>query len=379
MTRASSVMGCIGISVVIVGFASACLFAPQIEQYGYTACSSDDDCPAGRACDVDLCAPPPWFEDSYKERRLLVVENRSDLTLSAGTAVPVSFGARSLVDAYPGIETRFMDWNKGRIDGDDVTTGWSDVAVYRDFEPDRLTAFIPTSRAIAPQGSDVLAWIYTERDDEANLLVEDANDVFTFHDFSFVNEVGALDDTRYITFGSGAPLVENRKLTVGDNQQVTLRTPLSPPFSLTATMRIVGNLCDALFLGVVGNDTRPGNEPPYAGFFFGTNLLATADVAPTATSNPAPLSAPRATEQPGALHRYELVVGEGKVRFFIDGVLFDEGTDLRPPFSNEDDLFFTLDVDGNCAAELTGLWLTARPFDAPVIIVDEPIAWRAFQ
>jgi hypothetical protein len=356
-----------------------CLFAPQIEQYGYTPCTSDDDCPAGRSCEVDLCAPPPWFEEAYQERRLLVVENRSDSPLAAGTAVPVTFGARSLVDAYPGIETRFMDWNEARIDGDDVTTGWSDVTIYRDFEEDRLTAWIPTSREVGAQASDALAWIYTARDDEANLLVEDPREVFTLHDLSFVNEIGALDDTRYVTFGTGAPLVENGKVTVADNQQVTLLTALDPPFSLTATMRIVGNLCDALYLGVVGNDTRPGNEPPYAGFFFGTNLLATADVAPTAESNPAPLSAPRETEQPGALHRYEIVVGEGSVRFLIDGVLFDEGTDLRPPFSDEDDLYFTLDVDGNCTAELTGLWLTARPFDAPVVTVLDPIAFRGFQ
>ena len=60
-------------------------------------------------------------------------------------------------------------------------------------------------------------------------------------------------------------------------------------------------------------------------------------------------------------------------------MLFDEGTDLRPPFSDEDDLYFTLDVDGNCTAELTGLWLTARPFDAPVVTVLDPIAFRGFQ
>ena len=365
--------------LVVTALSSGCLFAPQIEQYGYTACTSDDECAAGRTCEVDLCAPPPWFESVYGERRMLVVENRSDAVLPAGAAVPVTFGADSLVPAYPGIETRFMRFDETQVRDDDATTGWSDVPVYRDFETDRLTAWIPLGRDVAADDDDALAFIYTARDDEEDLLLEDPAQVFDVVDFSFVNAIGALDDTRYASFGTGALVVENGLVKVADNQQLTMTAALTPPFSLTATLRIVGNLCDALFVGVIANEDRPGNEPPYAGFFFGANLLATADVAPTVDANPAPLSAARATDQPGALHRYEVTVGEGRVRFAIDGALFDEGVDLRPPFVDDVPLFFTLDVDGECTAELVSLWVTERPFDAPVVTVDAPVAFENFQ
>ena len=60
--------------VLLVG---GCFFSPSLEESGYTQCEADQDCWVGRTCLSGYCVPPPWNDENYGQRRLLVLENET--------------------------------------------------------------------------------------------------------------------------------------------------------------------------------------------------------------------------------------------------------------------------------------------------------------
>lgn len=340
--------------------ATGCYFSPVIDEAGFPQCEATADCPPGRYCRDTQCYSPPWFSETYASRQLLTVSNETDGDLEAGTAIPVVIGEGGLLSAADlGAEGLFVAYDEAALDTDEPDDGWSEVPVYRDIENDRLTAWLALPFDVPQDRTEALAFVVTETLRQEATLEDNPLEVFDF--FDDLSLMTVLDTINYEDVGSSPILVEPGIMTLADNAQLIVREPLVQPSTFYVKGRVNGNNCDALFIGAIGDD-RVGTELPYAGFFFGAGLLLAADVAPTSESAPAYLSEPAAIDAPNAAHVYGLHLGGGKVRLTIDGELFDEGTDIRPPFEDVP-LYMTIDVDGdNCSFEALGFWKTDRPF-----------------
>jgi len=353
--------------VVALATSSSCLFLPAIEDDGYVSCARDEDCAVGRSCavDVGLCAPPPWNDTAFQQRRAIIVTNTADVALPIGTAVPVQIGGPGGVMSLEevGVDARYTDF----VDG-----AWRDVPVSVDRFDDRFTVWVPLTRSIAAGADDVLVYLEQKTVDGTPTVVENGEQTFALFD--------ELDD--FPADGEGgeryrinAPDPEalsagDSLVSVGDNVTVLWRQGFAPPISLTFKARVVGLNCEEVFIGVTGAD-RLGFNPPSAGFFIDDDLQAYAEVAPTATSNPTPLSEPRAfSESPTALHRFTIDVDAAVVRLSVDGVVFDERSDLRPAFEEDAELFPTVQVGGACAIEVEAMWITPLPAKAPTVRVE---------
>ena len=349
---------------LIVASTSACLFLPAIEDDGYISCVSDDDCAVGRSCavDVGLCAPPPWNDTAFAQRRAVIVTNPSAVTLPAGTAVPVEIGGDNAVIALDdvAVDARYTDFSDG---------AWRDVPVSIDRFEDRFTVWVPLSRPLAAGADDVLMHIEQKTEDRTPTVVEDG--AATFALFDELDDFPTDEDggDRYVINAPGAatPTVGESLVGIGDNVAVIWRAGFVPPISLTFKARVNGLNCDEVFVGVTGAD-RVGFNPPSAGFFIDDDLQAYAEVAPTSTSNPTPLSAPRIfSETPTALHRFTIDVDGAVVRLSIDGVVFDERSDLRPAFAADAALFPTVQVGGECSIDVETVWVTPLPATPPTV------------
>lgn len=359
---------------------SACLFAPRLEENGYTLCENDADCEPGRDCDVGICGPPPWFDEAYAQRRLLVVDNPStEAPLAAGSAVPVRIGEGGLFPVEElGADARFVTYDRSNDSGENPGEGWSEVPAFRVLELESLTQWMRVPTEVPPGGSAVLSWMHRERADGEILVMLDALAVFDrYDDFTDVgiNPVPELNPTRYRVDGTGDATVEEGRVVLRDNTQLFALERLEPPFVLTATGRINGLLCDALFIGLQGDDFV-GSVPPYVGFFFQQQLDVALDVVPTAASQPGPLDFLQ-LDAPTALHRYTIEVNAGRVRLSVDEQVLAERTDLVPPMA-DDELVFTVDVDGDCTFDLESIWVTHLPFDGPDVRVMNPVRFAAF-
>lgn len=362
----------VGCSLVVVE--SGCLFAPDLESNGYTLCSVDDDCAAGRRCSVGVCAPPPWYDAVYRERRLLAVENQDDTqALAAGAAIQVPIGAGGVIpiDALQA-EGRFMFYDAAQDPGDVPGAGWIDVPQFRIVEADRLLVWLPVTEPILAGEEGTLAWIQTDREDQEQVLVEDPARVFDGYE-TFVG-AGELP-LSFDVIGTGEVTVQNDVVILRRDTQLFLLEPIEPPFSLTFVMRLNGVTCQP-FMGVQADDVQ-GAAPPYAGFLFNDQLQATLDVLPSANSG-APDRDFVSLDSPGALHRYSVEVNDGRVRLWLDDEPFAERTDLLPPMADQP-YYVTVDVDGDCSLELQSLWWTRLPFDTPMVRAEDAVTFVDFQ
>jgi hypothetical protein len=355
--------------------ASGCFFLPAIEDDGYLACERDADCGPGRACalEVSLCAPPPWNDTGFTERRLMVVENPGAVALPAGTAVPIQIGGEGAPLSLDEVaaDARFTDF--------DVADGsWRVVGVFRDLFADRFTVWVPLAREVAPGTRDVLAWLEQGTAAGTLTVLEDpANTFALFDDLDDfpTDAAAAATDPRYLVVAPTAfPAAADGELNVPDNVTVIWRGGFVPPVDVTFRARVNGLNCDEVYLGLTGAE-RVGFNPPSAGFFMRQDLLTVGEVAPTAESNPTPLSDPTIfSEQPNALHRFRVQADGGSVRFLVDDILFDERTDLRPPFAADTRLFPMVQMGGSCSVDVDAVWVTPLPSaPSPTVSVEAPV------
>ena len=352
------------VALLTLASTSACLFLPAIEEDGYVSCVSDDDCAIGRSCavDVGLCAPPPWNDTAFAQRRAVIVTNPSTIALPIGTAVPVEIGGDNAVLALAevGVDARYTHFNDG---------AWRNVPVSIDRFADRFTVWVPLSRSIAAGAQDVLMYIEQKTEEGTPTVVEDGASTFSFFDELDDFPTDDAGGDRYVINAPGAatPVVGESLINIPDNVGVIWRNGFVPPISLTFKARVIGLNCEEVFVGVTGAD-RIGFNPPSAGFFIDDDLQAYAEVAPTSTSNPTPLSAAKAfSETPNALHRFTIDVDGEVVRLSIDGVVFDERSDLRPAFAADAELFPTVQVGGACSIDVEAVWITPLPATAPTV------------
>jgi hypothetical protein len=362
------------ITLGVAGFESgACLFLPAVDDDGYTACINDDDCDAGRACavEVGLCAPPPWHDTSFTERRLIVVENVDDAELAAGTAIPIRIGGESATIALDDVkaDARFTSF-------DEATGQWRVAGVYRDLFADRFTVWAPLPAAIGAGRREALVWL--EQGTEAGtptVLEEPATTFLLFDDLDDFPVDDTSTDRYFIAApGAAAPVPGDGQVTIGDNVTVIWRQALTLPIELTFRARVNGLSCEEVFVGLTGNDAV-GFNPPSAGFFLGPDLGTVGEVYATADAAVATeLSPPRVfSEVPTALHRFTVQADGATVRLLIDDVVFDESADLRPTFDNAVPMFATVQVGGACSIDVDAMWATPLPAALPLLTVQEPI------
>ncbi|MBM4281859.1 MAG: hypothetical protein FJ137_14255 [Deltaproteobacteria bacterium] len=351
------------VGVALALAAPGCLFLPAIEDDGYTACTRDSECAPGRSCaaNVGLCAPPPWHDEEFIERRLLAVENRADVELPAGTAVPVRFGGPDGVIPLEEIrpDARFVDFDPGAAE-------WRVVGVYRDLFRDRFDVWIPLSRPLAAGARDALAWLEHRTREGGVRVLEDPTSAFALFDDCDAFPVEG-DDTRFVDAPGAAALVPgDGKVEVVDNTTVIWRVQTGSPSSVTFRARINGVTCDQVFLGFTSSGTSPFVSPS-AGFFLGDDLQTTADVIASPTQPAQPADPPRRfAEAPGAEHRFTIVVDGSRVRLVVDDVVFAELKDIDPPFGAAP-LFPTVQVGGACSVSVDAVWVTPLPFVRPVV------------
>ena len=339
--------------------ASGCLFIPNLGQYGYSACTADADCPAGRFCDESVCAPPPWHDTAFGARRAIVVENPADSAIPAGAAVPLLIGDEST--ALPllelGADYRFADYDR-------ANASWRDVAVYLDRESDRFTAWIPTAREIPPGKRDVLAFVESGSEDGLPHVQEDPAAVFA----QFDTFDGALDE--WFVSPAGGPVVQDGLVNVADGQAIALDVPLVPPVLAVLVARLNGVTCDEVFLGLVGDERSVFEVPPEAGLFVGDDLAAVARVAPTPDSTPTDVG--DGLSVGNALTRTVVAVDGGAVSIrHGDEVAFAD-PDVRPPFG-ADPLYLAVQVGGACSVDVDAVWTTPLPQPLPAVTVEAPV------
>jgi hypothetical protein len=368
---------CISTTALCAGL-GGCFFSPAIDDDGYVACASDDDCGPGFSC-VDgfgRCAPPPWNDEEFEHRRLLVVDNPSDFTLPAGAAIPVALGGDDDVLALDdvGPDARFTAFDADSGD-------WSVVGVYRDIaqgqglDDDTFVVWIPLQRDLAPGAKDALAFVEQGTAAGTPTVLEDPARVFALFDdldaFAVDGDANVFVDAP----GAAAPVAGDGEVNVGDNTKVVWRNGLAPPLSVTFRARINGVNCEEVFIGLTAND-GPSFDPPMAGFFVDEDLLTTAQFVPVAdagafvTANTPTLIDEVAT----ALHRYTVVVSGTDVAWYVDDRLFAEGatnTAFEPTR-----LLPTIEVDGDCSIDVDAVWLSPLPTTTPVVRAGDDVLFN---
>ena len=351
--------------IVVIGAAldvTGCLWLPDTAAQGYTSCTVDAQCAPGRACDEGLCAPPPWNDETFTRRQLVVVTNPSSVNLEAGAAIPITVSADGPVTLSDfGDDGRFTRF-------DTASQTWSVLPAFRETLDDRLVVWLPLDVDVTPGGTAAVGWLESgsEAPVEPN---ESATGVFPRFD-GFDGE--ALDETVWRSFGLGDVRVHDGALHVDTNQKVVLRAGLKPPMRVTFEAQLNGRLCGQTFIGLVGHD-QAGFDPPSAGFFIGSELLTHGEIAPTADSQPRPLPASKSLTTTKA--RYTIEVGLSAVRFLVDDVLFDEERSVVPHYAADASLFPVVDVDGNCSVDVAAMFATNQPDPAPVVTT-EPVVHR---
>jgi hypothetical protein len=356
--------------LVAVGAMGGCLFLPSIADAGYVECRTSDVCAVGWSCvpAVGLCAPPPWHDETFTERRLLVVTNDSDLLLPAGTAVPVRVadndGVLALSDV--GSDAHLADFNP-------ETATWRVVSVYRDLSRDRYDLWIPLARPLGAGKRDALAWLETRTKDGAERIALEPQSVFSQFD-ECDDFVAEGDERRFVDApGAAEVVVGEGTVEVTDNASVVWREGTASPVSVTFRARVNGISCDQVFLGLTSASDAVFVSPS-AGFFMQSDLQAIAEVIAAPNLLPMSSGAPRAfSEVPNDEHRFTVSVEGSRARFEVDGVLFEEIVDIDPPLS-AGPLFPTVQVGGTCSVTIDAVWSTTLPLERPTVVAEPTIS-----
>lgn len=357
------------LGVMLVMSTSACLFAPNVAPHGYVACARDDECAPGRLCELasdgnanGLCAPPPWHDQEFGDRRVLVVTNESEEPMPAGTAVPVLLGGEGERAGLLGLEALGPDFRF--TDFDPATRTWRVRAVHLDREEDRFTAWIPLARELVQGRSDVLAWLENNSFAGAVAVTEDAEATFLEYE---PFELETLSDPWIVR---GEPTVDRGLVNVGDNESIVLDRPLTGPVQATVLARVNGVNCTEVFVGFAGDENAAFAVPPAAGLFIdvvGGDLTGTALVGPVPVQQGGQLEERGALPVSGALMRITVNVDAANVRVLVnDAVVVDEA--LSTPFP-ADPLYFAIHVGGACSLDVDALWITPSPLPPPTVVM----------
>jgi hypothetical protein len=367
--RAAALLLVLLLLVVAVG---GCFFAPNIAPHGYVACAADADCEAGRLCELadgsgaanGLCAPPPWNDEEFGHRRVLVVTNESEEPMPAGTAVPVLLGGEGARAGVLGLEALGPDFRF--TDFDPATRTWGVRAVHLDREEDRFTAWIPLARDLVQGRSDVLAWIESNSFAGAVAVTEDAAAVFAVGEYeAFDDAASSLAEPWTVR---GAPTVDRGLVNIGDNESIILDRPFTGPIQANVIARVNGVNCTEVFVGFSGDEDAAFALPPAAGLFIDVvndQLAGTALLGPVPVQEGGQLEERGGIAVSGGLMRISVNVDAAHVRVLVDDeTVVDDA--LSTPFP-DNPLYFAIHVGGACSLDVDALWITPSPLPPPTV------------
>ena len=387
-------------ALLLVASSAACLFVPKIEDTGYVACTTDDDCVPGRYCGFEICAPPDWAEPSYRRRQHLVVENPGETPLLKGTAIPVEVGAGGTIPLanFDGL-SRFATY--------DATEGWVVQSGFYDRYADRFVAYLPLPEDLPAGARTSLAWIESDFSGDSSVDPEQSGQedtsvfdaFFGFEPEAVVPDGGpAPEDAGVADAGpppapepvvrefdgddtfrlfNGPATIRDGVLTLRDNQQMSARLELLPPFRVTFKGRFNNTTCSRVYFGLRGQ-TGNGYAAPSAEFSVGGDLDGVLEIAPGEGDSPTPASSPVALDN--RIRRYSIDVTQSAVRADIDGEPFAAADNLRPGFADDVPLYLVFDIDGNnCSFDLEELRVTHTGIPSPVVTAEDPIEYVAYQ
>ena len=204
---------------------SGCLFIPSIEEAGYNSCESEKDCGVGRHCAAGYCTPPPWNDESYERRRLLVLENETVSDRFGSGCIGV-LGGRVRNDPEAGrvpSDTRYTYYHADE-------NAWKTVPVFLDTFDDRYAVWVPLSASLASGARAPLVWMESKSGDAEGEATISPIDVFdAFYNFG----AGEACVAPWLCFGTGAPVPDNASIRVADNQMMVLSEGLTLPFDVS--------------------------------------------------------------------------------------------------------------------------------------------------
>ena len=347
-------------------FGTGCLFVPSIDDAGYHSCESDQDCGVGRHCSVGYCTPPPWNDEIYERRRLLVLENETVSNLPQSGALVFWVGEPGMtlqLDEVPS-DTRYTYFNP-----EDKT--WQTVPVYVDAFDDRYAVWVPLSEPLASGARAPLVWMESKSGDSGDGATISPTEVFgAFYNF------GAREacESPWLCYGTGAPVLDGASVRIADNQMMVLSEGLSLPFDVAFKLRVNGSSCENVFWGLKGTKTQ-SFDPPMLGFNVGTDREMSFEVYPQTES-----LAPELTDlaqMDTVLRTYRIHAGEGSIRIYRDQELL-AAIPLDTSLDAEATYYPYLDVDGECSIEIRNFWATSTPVGSVKITPESPVDFQMF-
>ncbi|MEW5855457.1 MAG: hypothetical protein AB2A00_42180 [Myxococcota bacterium] len=244
---------------VLATLAACELFQPNLDQYGYTTCGSDDDCAdTGRLCETGYCTPPPWWDKRFKHRRELVVVNGSASTLPKGFPVTLPVGPA------------------GKLPVDEVNTFARVVALDRTLRTQ--VELMTTTDNVVSNGYDLIftlpadlppssrlpgIWVYSSAESGTEARPNGKEAIYVI-DEGFRDD--ELDSALWRTDGNPVfvPNDLEVKLQRGDFLWSDVSLPGVPGVELEADFTLTPvETCNGLTVGLIANDDR-GFQSPYA-------------------------------------------------------------------------------------------------------------------
>ena len=345
---------------------SGCLFIPSIEEAGYNSCESEKDCGVGRQCTAGYCTPPPWNDESYERRRLLVLENETVSELPEAGALVFWVGASGMtlkLDEVPS-DTRYTYYH-----ADENT--WKTVPVFLDTFDDRYAVWVPLSASLASGARAPLVWMESKSGDAEGEATISPIDVFdAFYNFG----AGEACVAPWLCFVTGAPVPDNASIRVADNQMMVLSEGLTLPFDVSFKLRVNGSSCENVFWGLKGGKNQ-SFDPPMLGFNVGTDRDMSFEVYPRSDS-----LAPEITDlaqMDTVLRTYRIHAGTTSIRIYRDQDLL-AAIPLETLLEEEGTYYPYLDVDGDCSIEIRNFWATSTPVGSVKITPESPVDFQLF-
>ena len=352
--------------IILLLHAAGCFYVPALDQHGYTACEQDSDCNVGRSCLAATCVPPPWHDDTYGPRRLLVLENETPATLPSGSAVVFWVGESGMtlaLDEVPS-DSRYSYY-------DAEQDRWQILPVFMDTFDDRYGVWVPLQQPLAAGGRGALVWMESNSGEADEGPYINPADVFQSY-FNFGEREPC--ETPWLCFGTGAPVLDGSAIRIADNQMMVLSDPLSLPFDLSFKLQVNGTSCQSVFWGVKGTKNQ-SFEPPMFGFNVGSDRSMAFELYPQPDSLSPQLT--DLTTMDTKLRTYRIHAGPDAVRIYRDQDLLAVET-VDPPLDASVDYFPYLDVDGDCSIDLRGLWRTNTPVGSVKITPESPVNFQLF-
>ena len=242
-------------SALSIGFAlwSGCFFMPNVDESGYTDCDTTNDCDVGRYCASNYCVPPPWHDESYNQRRLLVLENQREAKLYKGNAISFWVGESGTTLSLEDVtsDTRYLYF-------DIEAQRWDILPVYFDVFDDRYAVWLPISEDVAAGGRAPLVWMENLAGDSDKGPNVSPSQVFAmYYNFGVTESC----QSPWLCFGTGTPVLTEGVVRVEDNQMMLLDQPLTLPFDISFKLRINGANCENVFGASKHRATRVSSLP----------------------------------------------------------------------------------------------------------------------